>query len=319
MHRGNSRPISVTSFKCWRRPSCTGYVRPRAFCECLPIHCTNAISLAEQSEEEDPGSPDLEGLDLEDLERCAQELALPYLRVAALMEHYFFDRVLPVITEEHLEFPMLLSYLGLNGERRQELSVCDGLNWFTEKSSSVEDNAITEIEVWCRNLHPLAAKSATVAKQLLLVNILWKQPRLLQVPRNYDAIFQVRTSTSWPTSQKTSYLMRLLLQFYHKRQCGKCGNVPKDPTVCLMCGTMVCLKEHCCKAPTAESPGEKRRCAESCRGSLLTVLLTPSQACVRLSVTRRTAAAAPASSWPSTRPPSWSSGARERASGALST
>ena len=26
-----------------------------------------------------------------------------------------------------------------------------------------------------------------------------------------------------------------------------CHKVPKDPTVCLMCGTMVCLKEDCCK------------------------------------------------------------------------
>ena len=37
------------------------------------------------------------------------------------------------------------------------------------------------------------------------------------------------------------------LQYYHKRRCTVCNNVPKDPTVCLMCGTMVCLKEACCK------------------------------------------------------------------------
>ena len=60
---------------------------------------------------------------------------------------------------------------------------------------------------------------------MLLVNLLWKQPKLLQLPKNYDVIFQ----------------------FYHKRACRKCGKAPKDPTVCLFCGVMVCLKDTCCK------------------------------------------------------------------------
>ena len=37
------------------------------------------------------------------------------------------------------------------------------------------------------------------------------------------------------------------MQYYHKRRCVVCHKVPKDPTVCLMCGTMVCLKEDCYK------------------------------------------------------------------------
>ena len=40
-------------------------------------------------------------------------------------------------------------------------------------------------------------------------------------------------------------------QYYHKRKCVICKRVPKDPTVCLMCGTFLCLRGTCCKkSPT---------------------------------------------------------------------
>ena len=39
-------------------------------------------------------------------------------------------------------------------------------------------------------------------------------------------------------------------QFYHRRQCTRCGLVPKEPTVCLLCGTLVCLRGQCCKVGT---------------------------------------------------------------------
>ena len=39
-------------------------------------------------------------------------------------------------------------------------------------------------------------------------------------------------------------------QFYHRRQCTRCGLVPKEPTVCLLCGTFVCLRGQCCKVGT---------------------------------------------------------------------
>ena len=59
----------------------------------------------------DDSSPDLAGLDLSELERCAQELALPYLRVAALVRHYFFEKELPTVAEEGHEFAALLGFL----------------------------------------------------------------------------------------------------------------------------------------------------------------------------------------------------------------
>ena len=44
------------------------------------------------------------------------------------------------------------------------------------------------------------------------------------------------------------YVSTNYFQFYHKRKCSVCGQVPKEPTICLVCGLMVCLREACCKS-----------------------------------------------------------------------
>ena len=48
-----------------------------------------------------------------------------------------------------------------------------------------------------------------------------------------------------------------LFQSYHKKQCDQCGKVPKDPAVCLMCGTMVCMRETCCRKQIVVNQGNK--------------------------------------------------------------
>lgn len=60
---------------------------------------------------------------------------------------------------------------------------------------------------------------------LLIQESRWKLPHLLQLPENYNTIFQ----------------------YYHRKTCSVCTKVPKDPAVCLVCGTFVCLKGLCCK------------------------------------------------------------------------
>ena len=44
-----------------------------------------------------------------------------------------------------------------------------------------------------------------------------------------------------------------------------CNRVPKDPTVCLMCGTFLCLRGQCCKRSSTE-PFETVLHAQSCGG-----------------------------------------------------
>lgn len=53
----------------------------------------------------------------------------------------------------------------------------------------------------------------------------WMGPRLLKLPHLYDDVFQ----------------------YYHGRACHRCHGVPRETSVCLVCGTVVCLKENCCK------------------------------------------------------------------------
>jgi E3 ubiquitin-protein ligase UBR3 len=181
-------------------------------------------------------SSDLDGLDITDLEASAQELVLPFIRIAALVRHYVFEQDLPSIAEDANEFSGLIDFLELTNNKVVEedeametegaaiavVSVADGLNWFRV---AAEEGGQLEMDLWLQEFVPHIRRNCAKAKQLLQVNLLWSQPVLLRVPKNYDDIFQ----------------------YYHKRKCSVCQNVPKDPTVCLMCGAMVCLKEACCK------------------------------------------------------------------------
>lgn len=193
----------------------------------------HVVSIMEKSglyanplEEEVDITEELLGLEPSELEASAQELALPFLRVASLIRHYVLYQDLPVIPEEKVEFSSLMKFLDLAKADDSSANVCQGLNWFhAKREMGVEEAPDNEIDMWCANFVPLIQRNCGQAKKLLQVNLLWRQPSLLRVPKNYDEIFQ----------------------FYHKRKCNYCGNVPKDPTVCLMCGTMVCLKEVCCK------------------------------------------------------------------------
>lgn len=59
----------------------------------------------------------------------------------------------------------------------------------------------------------------------LLPTIKWTGPRLLKLPHCYDDVFQ----------------------YYHGRPCLRCHGIPRESSLCLICGTVVCLKENCCK------------------------------------------------------------------------
>ncbi|KAG6449176.1 hypothetical protein O3G_MSEX005907 [Manduca sexta] len=64
-----------------------------------------------------------------------------------------------------------------------------------------------------------------VRRLLRALHVAWAAPRLLALPREYDRVFT----------------------YYHERVCLQCGAVPKEASVCLLCGTLVCLKQPCCR------------------------------------------------------------------------
>ncbi|KAJ8969229.1 hypothetical protein NQ317_002184, partial [Molorchus minor] len=70
------------------------------------------------------------------------------------------------------------------------------------------------------HVHSIAAKSFLVDQ-----HIVWHPPRLLQLPKEYEKIFT----------------------YYHERPCSQCHSVAQETSICLLCGTIVCLKQSCCK------------------------------------------------------------------------
>jgi hypothetical protein len=151
-------------------------------------------------------SSDLDGLDITDLEASAQELVLPFIRIAALVRHYVFEQDLPSIAEDANEFSGLIDFLELTNNKVVEedeametegaaiavVSVADGLNWFRV---AAEEGGQLEMDLWLQEFVPHIRRNCAKAKQLLQVNLLWSQPVLLRVPKNYDDIFQVRNVT----------------------------------------------------------------------------------------------------------------------------
>ena len=39
----------------------------------------------------------------------------------------------------------------------------------------------------------------------------------------------------------------IIMQYYYEQACQKCSSVPKESSICLICGKIVCLKQMCCK------------------------------------------------------------------------
>uniref|UniRef100_A0A670HV14 E3 ubiquitin-protein ligase n=1 Tax=Podarcis muralis TaxID=64176 RepID=A0A670HV14_PODMU len=150
------------------------------------------------------------------IETYVQQFCLPFLRITSLLQHHLFGAELPSCQEDE-EFTVLANCLGLLPPSFQssEFSSASCLDWPVP--------AFDIISQWCSELVSFAGKHPT--QILLIQEAKWDLPRLLQLPENYNTIFQ----------------------YYHRKSCSVCSKVPKDPAVCLVCGTFVCLKGLCCK------------------------------------------------------------------------
>lgn len=163
------------------------------------------------------------------------------MRVAALLRHHLYERPLheeassvgpppaPPAPGEDVprEFQRLISYLDLE---------------------STPVSLAPQIAVgWCLELGSLSAASASATRPLLAeAHIMWHPPRLLKLPRIYDTIFQVSKKLNGLITFLIFFYL-ILLQFYHRRTCSHCHLNPRESTVCLICGTNLCLRDSCCK------------------------------------------------------------------------
>ncbi|XP_032517089.2 E3 ubiquitin-protein ligase Ubr3 [Danaus plexippus] len=149
---------------------------------------------------------------LDAVELEVQELVVPFLRIAALLRKHMYGAELPHIAREEDEFVALLRFLDL-----AEAGPAD---------AALPSDAASAARGWARQLGAAAAGGQLgVQRVVRSLHADWAPPSLLALPRDYDRLFT----------------------YYHERVCLQCGAVPKEASVCLLCGTLVCLKQPCCR------------------------------------------------------------------------
>ncbi|XP_075927773.1 E3 ubiquitin-protein ligase UBR3 isoform X3 [Petromyzon marinus] len=171
------------------------------------------------------------------VEFSVQQGVLPFLRVAALLQHHLYRDELPTCQNPEEEFSALAEFLSLLEAPASAIGVPPSsagaaanpgadvaapasarcLRWSTSPRLLVRR--------WCSELSGITCRSPADGLALLRRVDAWAQPRLLQLPRGYSCLFQ----------------------HYHGRACTTCGKPPKDPALCLVCGAFLCLKGICCK------------------------------------------------------------------------
>ncbi|XP_034418334.1 E3 ubiquitin-protein ligase ubr3 isoform X3 [Cyclopterus lumpus] len=153
------------------------------------------------------------------IEFSLQQFCLPFLRLSCLLQHHLYGDNLTGCLEEE-EFTSLAVCLGLLPSAPQPANIVHSgscLRWAV--------SAFGLVTQWCAEVTGLSQMQAEQSLTLLVQEPQWTAPRLLQLPDNYNIIFQ----------------------YYHRKACTACKKVPKDPALCLVCGAFVCLKGVCCK------------------------------------------------------------------------
>ncbi|XP_061091060.1 E3 ubiquitin-protein ligase ubr3 isoform X3 [Conger conger] len=153
------------------------------------------------------------------IEYNLQQYCLPFLRLSSLLQHHLYADDLPGCPREE-EFSVLASGLGLLSSTLQPYS-----QWNSARCLEWVVCPFELTSLWCAEVTGLTEMQAEQTLTLLVQDPHWAGPHLLQLPENYNTIFQ----------------------YYHGKSCTACSKVPKDPAVCLICGTLVCLKGLCCK------------------------------------------------------------------------
>lgn len=106
-----------------------------------------------------------------------------------------------------------------------------------ENATAIVASAVPDIDPNCNSTNTIISmaarlllavdccKGSSMFNRSLLPTVIWRGPRLLRLPYAYDDLFQ----------------------YYHGRTCYRCHGSPRETSICLFCGLLVCLKESCCK------------------------------------------------------------------------
>ncbi|XP_076468765.1 E3 ubiquitin-protein ligase ubr3-like [Babylonia areolata] len=197
------------------------------------------------------------------VEAWVEDFCLPFLRVAALLRQHMFGPCLEESLEEQSEFQALVQYLGMqpleaSGGAESEVTGIACLRW------AVSDPFVL-VQAWCRDLSNFAKAKPAKCKALINIDDKWARPHLLALPERYYDIFTR----------------------YRHQACNGCRRVPKDPTLCLICGAFLCFREQCC-ADVSSSVYECVSHSEQCGGGTGIFLLVNSSIVVVLRGPRAT-------------------------------
>uniref|UniRef100_F6RPY5 E3 ubiquitin-protein ligase n=1 Tax=Ciona intestinalis TaxID=7719 RepID=F6RPY5_CIOIN len=188
-----------------------------------------------------------------------EQSLLSYLRIAALLQsHIFSQHPIPIQSESGNEFLELVKILGdLTSlfEGKDSVSATKCLKWRSPRS------VITR---WCDALNNFVRTDVVISRQLINARKEWFPPKLVELPHEYSVLFQR----------------------YRQVECDKCKTIPKDPALCLVCGSYICYKSKCkrLRQDNAASRHSKTCGAGTCIllliNSSIVVVIRGSRACI---------------------------------------
>ncbi|KAI2809956.1 E3 ubiquitin-protein ligase ubr3 [Blomia tropicalis] len=164
------------------------------------------------------------------------KICLPFLRISSMLVHMLYQQSeLPdcrsiVNCNSIEEFTILCQFLGIDQSQTQsnsfestkkhnELFYQPYINW-------IDNDPTCLINMWYREFDKFVQINTMSARKMVREHyILSHRPQLLQLPTIYEQLFM----------------------FYHKRTCLKCHKVPKDASICLICGRLICIRDSCCR------------------------------------------------------------------------
>nr|XP_023661529.1 E3 ubiquitin-protein ligase UBR3 isoform X3 [Paramormyrops kingsleyae] len=190
--------------------------------EALLSHAINELSRGRNVYEDDGDHMSMLSSSVwspQSIEYSLQQFCLPFLRLSCLLQHHLYGDNLAGCPKED-EFSVLADCLGFS-----PLALLPSGPSYSASFLEWPVCAFDLMSQWCAEVTGLAGMQADDSQTLLVQDPQWAAPHLLQLPENYNTIFQ----------------------YYHRKACSYCKKVPKDPALCLVCGTFVCLKGMCCK------------------------------------------------------------------------
>ncbi|KAJ8025030.1 E3 ubiquitin-protein ligase UBR3 [Holothuria leucospilota] len=159
-----------------------------------------------------------------------QKECLPFLRVAALLQHVMFNSTLPQIESSEEEFAVLLQYVGVVNPPTDSAQQVKFTMHSEQCLKVTQDNPLALVRLWCEEFNHflyncyVAEKNIKVPKSMLLYSPVFNLPRLMRLPEDYSQLFE----------------------YYRRQICKECNTKPHKPAICLVCGKLVCWGSPCC-------------------------------------------------------------------------